>query len=176
MPSHQINKVRYFTALVDSRGDPNRTARQLIYIRALQTIPNLTITYGQFRPRQKNRPLVRPVPGMPTYVDVLDTEEKGSDVNLASYLLLDAFKRDYEQAVVLTSDSDLALPIKMVRDDLGLPVIVVNPNLRPRRDLPLELKSAASEVRNLRPAALHQSQFPPTLVDANGSFRKPASW
>jgi hypothetical protein len=37
---------------------------------------------------------------------VIKTEEKGSDVNLATYLLLDAFKQDCEAAVVISNDSD----------------------------------------------------------------------
>ena len=37
---------------------------------------------------------------------MIDTEEKGSDVNLSTYLLLGAFEGDYEQAVVISNDSD----------------------------------------------------------------------
>jgi hypothetical protein len=42
---------------------------------------------------------------------VIKTEEKGSDVNLAIYLLLGAFKQDCEAAVVILNDSDLKEPI-----------------------------------------------------------------
>ena len=49
-------------------------------------------------------------------------DEKGSDVNLASLLLADGFRRDYEVAVVISTDSDLALPMRIVRRQLQLPV------------------------------------------------------
>jgi hypothetical protein len=41
---------------------------------------------------------------------VHDTEEKGTDVNLATYLLVDGYEGDYEQALVMSNDADLALP------------------------------------------------------------------
>ena len=62
---------------------PTQTERQATYLRALGTLPGLEIHYGEFRERIKDRPLARPKPGGPTYVRIRDTEEKGSDVNLA---------------------------------------------------------------------------------------------
>jgi len=53
-------------------------------------------------------------------VEILDTKEKGSDVNLATYLLMDGFKREYEMAVVISNDSDLVEPIKLVTSERGL--------------------------------------------------------
>ena len=42
------------------------------------------------------------------FVEVIKTEEKGSDVNLAVHLLNDAWLDRYECAVVVSNDSDLA--------------------------------------------------------------------
>jgi hypothetical protein len=53
---------------------------------------------------------------------VWNTEEKGSDVNLASYLLIDGFRARYDIAVVISNDSDLKTPVEFVRGDLGAPV------------------------------------------------------
>jgi hypothetical protein len=113
---------------------------------------------------------------MPRTVDILDTEEKGTDVNLAAYLLMDGVDRDYEQAVVISNDSDLALPIRMVRDKLGLPVGIVNPNLDQKAVTPRELTAAATFIRRLRPNTLRNSQFPPQLRDAKGIISKPEEW
>ena len=177
LPAHHINRIRYFTALVQQRPDnPLAPSRQLWYIRALETIPNLTVHYGQFRSHQKRRPLATPIPGMPRTVDILDTEEKGTDVNLAAYLLMDGVDRDYEQAVVISNDSDLALPIRMVRDKLGLPVGIVNPNLDQKAVTPRELTDAATFIRRLRPNTLRNSQFPPQLRDAKGIISRPDEW
>ena len=176
-PSHMVNHIRYFTALVHPRPDnPNSQHRQLIYIRALETIPNLTIHYGQFRPRRMRRPLVEPIPGRSRIVEVSDTEEKGTDVNLATYLLMDGVDEVYEQAVVISNDADLALPIRMARDKLGFPVGVVNPNLDQRAVTPKELSDAATFVRRLRPNTLIRCQFPPQLQDHTGPISKPAGW
>ena len=47
LPNNQVNRIRYFTALVTPRpSDPQQRNRQEIYIRALRTIPNLTIYFG----------------------------------------------------------------------------------------------------------------------------------
>ncbi len=57
---------------------------------------------------------------------VLKTEEEGSDVNLATLLLKDGFQGLYDVAVVISNDSDLVLPIEMVKTELGKPVGVLN--------------------------------------------------
>ena len=132
-PTHQVNRIRYFTARVKPRpNDPQQATRQAIYLRALETISVLTIHYGHFRDRKKFRRLVTPIPGYPHTVEVWNTEEKGTDVNLASYLLLDGFQNEYEQAFVISNDSDLALPIEKTRDQLKLPIGIVNPNPNPK--------------------------------------------
>jgi hypothetical protein len=43
-------------------------------------------------------------------------------------LLVDGFQKRYEVAVVISNDADLVLPISIPRDELGLPVGVVNPH------------------------------------------------
>ena len=48
LPGDTINRVRYFTAQIQVRGDPWKAQRQRTYLRALQTIPNLTVHYGRF--------------------------------------------------------------------------------------------------------------------------------
>ena len=177
LPNHHINRIRYFTSLIQSRPDnPNSWQRQLIYIRALRTIPQLEIHFGQFRNRRISRPLVNPLIGVPRVVEVWNTEEKGTDVNLSTHLLMDGVDRDYEQAVVISNDADLALPIRMVREKLGLPVGVVNPNLDQKAHTPKELTDAATFERRLWPSTLRNCQFPPQLQDATGIITKPAGW
>jgi hypothetical protein len=78
-------------------------------------------------------PLAHPSSAGPQTVEVIRTEEKGSDVNLASYLLLDGFRGDGESAVVISNDSDLKVPIELAQKELGLVVGVVNPHPPARR-------------------------------------------
>lgn len=106
LPKSQINRIRYFTARIQPRpSDPRPAQRQQTYLRALQTLPSLTIHYGQFLSRSERMPLLHPSPDGDTMAWVLRTEEKGSDVNLASYLLLDAFDGDVDVAVVISHDT-----------------------------------------------------------------------
>ena len=174
-PQDTINRVCYFTARLQARPDnPNQPRRQLVYLRALGTIPNLDIYYGSFRSGVKRRPLAEPVPGLPTHVLIRDSEEKGTDVNLATRLLVDGFNRDYEQAVVVSNDSDFAGAMRYVRDSLGHRVTLVNPD--PRRTSHRELVTAATYVRRLWKIHLRRSQLPETLMDEVGVITKPSGW
>lgn len=173
LPRHTTGRIRYFTALVTSRpGDPTQGQRQQAYLRALQTVPNLTIHYGHFLPKTKRRPLARRPRTGPRVVEILDTEEKGSDVNLASYLLLDGFEDEYELAVVISNDSDLQLPISIAHTRLGKQVGVFDPSRRRS----FELYDAASWYRRLRRGPLSASLFPDTLSDERGPITKPDGW
>ena len=107
---------------------------------------------------------------------VHDTEEKGTDVNLATYLLVDGWENDYEQALVISNDADLALPVSIVRDKLHHPVGVVNPNIDPKEAMPKELRDAATFNRRIHKSVLVRCQFPPTLQDAIGTITKPSAW
>lgn len=172
LPEHQINRIRYFTAIVDSRpGDPGQQQRQQAYLRALGTVPGLSIHYGKFRTRVTRAPLASPPPGGSRTVEILRTDEKGSDVNLATYLLADGFRGDYEVAVVVSNDSDLIEPITVVRDELNLMVGVIITDSRTRRSaLPADFH------RRVRERTLKGCQFPATVRDARGTIRKPAEW
>ena len=64
----------------------------------------------------------------PRTVEVIKTQEKGSDVNLATFLLLDAFRQESDIAVVISNDSDLKEPIRVLIEELGVPVGLVNPH------------------------------------------------
>jgi hypothetical protein len=68
-------------------------------------------------------------PGAPTVPVTIQTwEEKGSDVNLATRLLADAVDGDFEQALVISNHSDLTEPIRMIKQKVNLPIVVISPN------------------------------------------------
>lgn len=174
-PRDSINRVSYFTARLDVRpGNPNQPRRQLIYLRALATLPGFDAYCGVFRSGVKRRPLVEPVVGLPSHVLVRDSEEKGSDVNLATRLLVDGFNGEYEQAVVMSNDADFAGAMRYVRDDLGLRVTLVNPD--PKTSSPRELADAATYVKRLWRSHLRRSQLPDMMRDEVGIITKPAGW
>lgn len=173
LPSHyEIHRIRYFTALVQPRpGDPHQGVRQQTFIRALQTLPMLSTHYGNFLQSQVRMPLVNPPVAGPATALVVKTEEKGSDVNLATYLLVDAYEDDFQAAVVITDDSDLAEPITVVRHRLRHHVTVLSPRGKSRK-----LSQAATRFRKINPRNLAESLFPPILNDEHGVITKPTAW
>lgn len=172
LPELDIALIRYFTARVESRpGDPQQQQRQQTYIRALQTLPHLKVHYGRFQTNPVRLPLADPKGRGPRTVEVLRTEEKGSDVNLATYLLRDGFMADYQVGVVVSNDSDLIEPINVVRQELGLRigVVITDPTT-------VKSKLPADFTRRIREKQLKVCQFPPTLTDRFGTIHKPPGW
>jgi len=170
-PGDQVGMVRYFTARVSARsGDPDAPRRQQIYLNALSTVPEVKFHYGRFLPKTKKRPLV----STGRFVDVHDTEEKGSDVNLATHLLNDGWHQRYEVALVLSQDTDLVEPIKIVTSELGLKVgLVWLDGGRPSK----HLADVSSFVRHISAADLAASQFPnPIPRPGKPPLLKPVTW
>ncbi|PKB57765.1 MAG: hypothetical protein BZY73_01535 [SAR202 cluster bacterium Casp-Chloro-G3] len=182
LPGRQINRIRYFTARVIAFShDLQAPARQDTYLRALKTLPNLVVHEdGWFASHPVNLPrypLNYPSPnGPPEFVRVLRMEEKRTDVDLATHLLVDSFSGAFDEAVVISNDSDLVLPIQMVRSTMNKVVGVINPH--PPNGMSGHLKRAASYyLRTINKSVLASSQFPPSLIDADGrTITKPASW
>jgi uncharacterized LabA/DUF88 family protein len=197
-PSVVINRIRYFTAEANGGArDPNKIQRQRFYLRALRA-SGVSIHLGRFLESRTRMRLANPTPGGPRTVEVIKTEEKGSDVNLASWMLLDGFRNEYDQAVVISNDSDLVEPLRMVRHELGHGVGVLNPHTqatcdreyhsrpqppgtRPRTAHPsIELRRVAKFRRDIRsdgPASdVALCQFSASLTDSDGIFTKPAAW
>lgn len=128
--------------------------------------------YGSFLSNVVRMPLAHPKPGRPRTVEVVKTEEKGSDVALGALLVAHGYQRRYEAAIVVSNDSDLVLPIRVVRDDLGLPVGILNPHER----FSVELSKVASFRKQVRKGVLAAAQFPDALTDEHGVITKPTSW
>jgi hypothetical protein len=78
-------------------------------------------------------------------------------------------------AVVISNDSDLETPIRAVMQDLRVPVGLLNPHPVYRRSRDL-LNLGPVFFKQIRPNAVKNSQFPDQLSDANGTFRRPATW
>lgn len=111
-PANRVTGVRYYTARVSGRLSPQGPGRQQVYLDALATVPEITVHMGAFLSSEKfaglvHPPQFRPPAAMaqpwPDVVKVLKVEEKGSDVNLACHLLLDAFQNAFDVAVVVSN-------------------------------------------------------------------------
>jgi uncharacterized LabA/DUF88 family protein len=180
LPKNKIQKIKYFTALVGTRPDhPGSDIRQSAYLRALGTFPNVSVIKGHYlshpvwMPTYESYRRAMRKSGKVKFVQVLKTEEKGSDVNLATHLLYDGCKKEYEVAVVISNDSDLLEPVRILTQELNLPVGVINPGqLHPSQ----VLLKAATFFKTIRQGVLAACQLPASMTDANGTFHKPPSW
>lgn len=187
---HQIERVNFYTARVSGKIDADAPRNQQIYLSALGTVPEVKVHFGHFLfaerfsrltlpPRTKpsdyrwNEPL-------PDRVSIPKVEEKGSDVNLASHLVRDACQGVFEQALVISNDTDLVEPIRIVAQEIGLPVSIVAPKRSRKNDPPIpapSLKAAASSTLYIDDHHLMAAQFPTTLQSAKGkAITRPDKW
>jgi NYN domain len=170
----QIAHVHYFTAMIKNRGDdPQRVLRQQVFLRALRTLPNLTIHLGNYQETKVWRPLARPPKRGSRFVQVLWSEEKGSDVNLATQLLMDTYERTCTRAAVISNDSDLARPIEVAAGKLTEGVVVFNPH---PGETAWRLKKVATEYRSISDKVLRATVFADVLKDEHGEITKPREW
>ena len=79
-------------------------------------------------------------------------------MNLATSLLLDAFKGGVDIALLVSNDADLAEPVKDLRAEFGLRIWLTLPC---RGQPSTVLRAHADAVRPIRKGALAASQFPP---------------
>lgn len=195
-----IDRVIYCTALIDAATNPSGYTDQDVYIKALTSHRSVDhVELGNYVSRVKQAPLAVRGPGpagVPQIVQanwpvvVQDSqgnavngatfmvsyahrEEKGSDVNVASHLLVDVLSRQVDAAVVISNDSDLRFPVQIARDHV--PVGVVNPS---RNHLAGALRGQASDGvgrhwwRQLTAGDLVQHQLP----NPAGSYSRPVGW
>lgn len=87
----------------------------------------------------------------------------------ATYLRALAHLNRFDCAVIVSGDSDLLMPVKIIRNELHKVVGVLNPQVHPCT----VLKANATFYKHLRPNFVAAAQFPQTLTDAHGTFTKP---
>lgn len=201
-PQAHLTRVAYCTAARNREGDPSSLVDQRTYIAALlQHTSALEVIYGKYvrrlkrgmlvdmrdkRPSRVVSPGVQAIPGwLPAEeilgaegrtelrVSVATYEEKGSDVNVATALLIDVLTDRIDAAIVISNDSDLSLPVEHAR--AHVPVAIVNPTSKATaRDLRSDPHSGAGQHwwRRLRADDFYEHQLP----DQVGELRKPKGW
>lgn len=194
-----IENVTYCTARISGASNAEGQREQDVYLRALDHTSSATrISYGTYVSRVATVPLARKgangkpilvepawpimirdsagqdVPGATFMASVARREEKGSDVNVASHLLIDVLTRAVDAAVVISNDSDLAYPIEVARQHV--PVGLVNPTKGVRAG---KLAGDPSDGAGnhwwyrLKAADLYAHQLPAVV---SPRIRKPAPW
>lgn len=178
---NSVTAIHYYTAHISGRLDAGAPGRQRVYLAAISSLPGVSIHYGNFQVTRRWSPLVQPPDFLPPYpvaagsrIDVArvwKTEEKGSDVNLGVHLVRDAFRGAFDEAAVLTNDTDLVEPIRIVVEELGLPVTLLAPVSVPATSL----SKVASHMRHVAPY-LGPCKLPDPVIVGGKTYAKPPGW
>lgn len=188
-----VERVNYYTAHVSGKLDPDAPRRQQLLFSALATVPEVNIVKGNFQYEQKWAGLVKPAQAKPDgyvwtqpepeVVKIRHTEEKGSDVNLGVHLVRDGFVDAFDVAYVLTNDTDLVEPIRIVKEDLGKEVVMVAPCryfMKGKYRVPVPSRSlfdASDRTHYIDDHELAASQFPRSIPrDGKKPVIRPDTW
>lgn len=198
-PSAKVERVVYCTARISARENLSGYQDQDVYLKALSRSGSTDhIEYGYYTSKVKTRPMAvadrkkRPKlvtpdwpikvksgaaqvddPNATFMVSVADREEKGSDVNVATHMLIDIYDQSVDAVVVVSNDSDLALPVQRAR--LRVPVGTVHPGTNyPAGALSGSPSDGVGRHwwRQLRPSDYTSHQLP----NPAGNYRRPAGW
>lgn len=166
-PRQQLVCVKYFTARISAHpSDPGKQKRQATWLEALETLPDTKVFYGHYLPKEQ-----RCFNCGATWIA---HEEKMTDVNIAVELLRDAYDDQFDTALVISADSDLAPPIEAVLTKFPRKrVIVICPPERQSK----KLETVASAMFRLGRKMLQDSQLPDTYAKPDGYvLKRPESW
>jgi hypothetical protein len=166
-PHQLLASVKYFTSRVSSaHGDPAQARRQAIYLEALATLPATSLYFGHY--------LSKAVQCHACGAQWQKHDEKMTDVNIATELLVDAFQDRFDTALLVTADSDLAGPITRLRQLFPAKrVVVVFPPDRASK----RLAQLASATLHLGRGVLAGAQLPDPVIKSDGfALQRPVNW
>ena len=100
--------------------------------------------------------------------------EKMTDVNIATQILIDAYQDKYDMAMLISGDSDLVPPMRAVHEIFNKKrVFVAFPPKRHNQSVALIAKGSLTIGRK----NLVDSQFEDEVVKSSGfKLKKPADW
>ena len=151
--------IKYFTAL---SWKSTSLPKQKIYIDALLAhSSNIEIVYGKFKARTKKCPLCNQ--------QYIGHEEKLTDVNLAIHLFENALKNTFDEAVIISADSDLIPPITAIKRLFAEKCIAILP---PYNNSAQDLINNAHKKYKMKSDTLLNSQLPQSF----SIFTKPPQW
>lgn len=197
-PSPTAERVVYCTARISGASNPQGQRDQDVYLRGLHAAGAVDqIEMGTYVSRVATAPLAtkgrrdkpvithadwpvmvrdsseQDVQGATFMASVARREEKGSDVNVASHLLVDVLTGAVDAALVISNDSDLAFPVGHARG--RVPVGLVNPT----KGFPAGAMNGQPTAGagghwwyQLTPADLMACQMPASV----GRVRRPTGW
>ena len=161
--NQDLVEVKYFTSRVSN--NPDKQKRQSTYIDALET-KHVQIFYGHYQ--SGSIECKRCGANWPTY------NEKMTDVNIATQMLIDAYQDRFDMAMLISGDSDLVPPIKAIHSlFLQKRVFVSCPPKRRNSSVALNARGSLIIGRK----TLVDSQLPNEITKKDGFIlRKPSDW
>ena len=167
-PDHILGTVYYFSAFATWRREA--FARHQVFVAALEVV-GVTPVMGKFK--EKDRSCRRCKSAWK------DHEEKETDVNIALYLLRDAYQDLFDRALVISGDSDLSPAIRMLRDLFPhKDVRIIAPVGRPYSMDLVNAAGALTEARKVRLIHLERTLLPSEVCGPGGSVvaRRPPKY
>jgi len=175
-PDHTLIVTKYFTTPIRGGSPSDRPERaksrdesrirQNSYLDALATIPNLMRFYGHYMQKPFMCPDCR--------TKSIRDEEKMTDVQIATEMLVDAFQGSFDTAILISADSDLVPPICKIKKIFPEKKIVVAfpPGKKCRN-----LEKNADVMKPIWKRTLACSQLPDPVRCADGrKIFKPTEW
>ncbi len=161
--NQKLMKIKYFTSRISN--DPDKQKRQTTYIEALESI-GIKIYYGHY---QKSIIECRTCGNK-----WIKFNEKMTDVNIATQMLKDAYNDKYDIAMLISGDSDLISPIKIIHNNfINKRVFVVFPPKRHNNSISIVAKGSMVIGRK----KLADSQFDKKIQKKDGFIlKKPKEW
>jgi uncharacterized LabA/DUF88 family protein len=162
-PNQELVEIKYFTSRVSN--NPDKQKRQTTFIEALDSI-GVKIYYGHYQS------------------DAIECNrcgniwakynEKMTDVNIATQIIIDAYNDNYDMAMLISGDSDLVPPIKAVHENFkNKRVFVAFPPKRHNKSISLVAKGSLIIGRK----KLANSQFEQEVKKRDGYIlKKPKEW
>jgi len=175
---HNIMSVKYFTARVNyDPAEPTAQMRQSVYLSALAAYrPELSIIEGYYKRFRARYPFAKEPCKSCNKVSVATiwkTEEKRSDVNIASQMFIDHIETKFDCIVLVSGDTDLITPLHYLKKCTGKSVIVFNPHERPSE----ELRAVSTYYKHIPRDLPAKCQLPEIVTLPNGrTIHRPAAW
>lgn len=190
LPQFEVDRILYFTARIrPAPWDPAAHVRQTQYLRALGTLPRVEIiegTYARTFPAMRllnPRDLRHADASRWSYLPVFvwKNEEKGSDVNLGARLVYDGCTGAFDAAVIVSNDSDLLEPVRLVTRKVSRPVRAIlpaNPHTKRHRPKSVFERDATSIIAtSISWNILKKCQLSAVITDSAGrEIMMPPEW
>ncbi|MBC8436008.1 MAG: NYN domain-containing protein [Bacteroidetes bacterium] len=161
--NQSLVEIKYFTSRVSN--NPDKQKRQTTYIEALEAV-DVNIFYGHYQ-RDKIE-CYRCGHIWANY------NEKMTDVNIATQMIIDACQDKYDMAMLISGDSDLVPPMKAISENFqNKRVFVAFPPKRHNNSVALVAKGSMMIGRK----KFADSQFDDEVTKKDGFIlKKPETW